>query len=135
MGRKNRCSANDFLPLLTELEPFISPTHGVTVGYSRSPLRGSGQNVGPVAIGAQRAGRSVADFLDGINSALWTWWNFTLTIELNVWRQIVGEIDGFAIGLAFLQSEFLGGDINLTQIINARNVLNATMQRAIKKPT
>jgi hypothetical protein len=50
---------------------------------------------------------------------LWTWWNFTLTIELNVWRQIVGEIDFTSSFQISFQSELLGRSVNLAEVVDA----------------
>ena len=81
--------------------------------------------------GAERAGRSVADFLDGINSALRTWWNFTVAVEFDVRCQVVGIVDGFTIGFAFLQSELLDCNVNLTQVVDAR-IESSCASRAYK---
>ena len=90
----------------------------VTVGYHLSPLRGSRQNVGRGDSGAERTDRCIAHFLDGINAAFRARRNFAGPVELDVRRQIVGEIDGFTIGLASFQRELIGCGINLAKMID-----------------
>ena len=87
--------------------------------YCQSPLRGSGQNVGRGDGGAERTGRSIANFLDGINATLRTRWDFTVFVELDVGRQVVGEID-FISGFQILfQSELISCGVNLAQVVDA----------------
>lgn len=89
------------------------------MGYHLSPLRGSGQRVPRKTVCGERTGRSVADSFDGINAALRTWWDFAVFGELDVGRQIIGKVDGFAILFVFLQGELIGCGINLTQVVDA----------------
>ena len=65
------------------LDP-ISPEPGVeTPGYCQSPLRGSGQNVGRSDVGAERAGRNIANFPNHVNAAGWTFRKIALRIEFD----------------------------------------------------
>ena len=107
---------NSAVPAGLDLLP---PKPGVeTPGYCRSPLRGSRHNVGRGDGGAKRASRRIADFFNAVNTAIRTWRNFAVAVELDVRRQVVGIVDGFTIGLAFLQSELLGRAVNLTKIVD-----------------
>ena len=77
-------------------------THGFTVGYYRSPLRGSLQNVPRNDICAERAGWSFANFFDGIKAALRTTRNLTCAIQFYVGSQVIGKVNGFTVSFFML---------------------------------
>lgn len=69
--------------------------------------------------GAEGASGCPSNSPDAINSALRTAGDFPLTIEFNVGCQVVGEIDGFAVGFTLLQRELVGGSVNLPEVVDA----------------
>jgi len=79
----------------------------------------SWQNVGRGDSGAERTGWNLSDFFDGINTSRWAGGDFTLAIELDVRRQVVGIVDGVAVCLAVFQSKLIRSSINLAQIVDA----------------
>ena len=83
-----------------------------------SLLRGSGQNVGRGDGGAERTSWSIADFLNGINAALRTRWDFAVFGEFDVGRQIVWEIDFISSFQILFQSELVRCGINLAEVVD-----------------
>ena len=90
-------------------------------------LRGSGHNMGRIHVRAERASWFIADFFEGIHTTLRTRRNFAVLVELDVRRQVGGKVDGFTIGLAIFQGEFLGGNINLAKVVDAKDPLTRIM--------
>ena len=78
----------------------------------------SWQNVGLGNVGAEGTRRNVANFFNRINAAGWTRRDFSRAGELDVIRQVAGEIDVVAIGQMIFQSELISGGINLMQIVD-----------------
>ena len=90
-----------------------------TKTHYRSPLCGSGQNVGGSDGGAERASRDFANSADVVSAAGRTRRNFTFAVEFDVRRQVAGEIDAVAIGQVIFQSKLICGGVNLAKIVDA----------------
>ena len=71
--------------------------------------------------GAKRAGWRFANFANVVSAAGGTRPNLTIRIELNVRRQVAGEIDAVAIRQVMFQSELIRGGINLAEVVDARS--------------
>ena len=80
---------------------------------------GSRQNMGGRDIGAERAGRFVANFFKSIKATGRTWWNFPVTVQFDIIGKVVRKVDGVAVCLAMFQRELIGSGINLAHIVDA----------------
>ena len=69
--------------------------------------------------GAERTDWRIANLFEGINATGWTRRNFPFVVELDVWRQVVGEVDFISSLQAFFLGELICGSSNLTQVIDA----------------
>ena len=76
---------------------------------------------------AERTSRRITNFFDGINATSRTSGNLALAVEFDVRRQVVGILNGFAVGLVVFQGELVGGGINLAKVIDANSHRSAVV--------
>ena len=69
--------------------------------------------------GAERASGRVANSLDGVDATCGAFWNFPGTIEFDVRRQVIWEVDWSTIGKVMFQCELLSSSSNLTKVVGA----------------
>lgn len=77
--------------------------------------------------GAEGAGRSVPDAGEVIGAARGAGRDFAFFVEPNVGSEVVGEMDGGAVGETIFQGEFVRGGVELAEVINAGVGLNTVM--------
>ena len=108
-------------------------THGFTVGYYRSPRCGSLQNVSGSNICAERTSWKLANFSNGVCTTLRTFWETSVSVELDIRRDVIKRNIATYLGIIFLCPLILC-DFDLTQIIDAIYFLNSAMSRVVEQP-